>query len=82
MPAELDQSKSVAEIMADIGVRARAAARTIAIASAETKSTVLLKSAEALERNSESILAANAKDLAAGKENGLSKSMLDRLLLD
>lgn len=38
--------------------------------------------ADQLEAQSASILAANAKDIALGREAGLSDAMLDRLLLN
>lgn len=46
------------------------------------KNELLEKAAEALEANTEEILQANEEDLAAGKERGLSDSLLDRLQLD
>lgn len=41
-----------------------------------------MKAAAALRADSEIILAANAKDMAAGEANGLTSAMLDRLKLD
>ena len=46
------------------------------------KNELLEKAAQALEDNSADILRANEEDLAAGKERGLSDSLLDRLKLD
>ena len=46
------------------------------------KNELLEKAAQALEDNSADILRANEEDLAAGKERGLSDSLLDRLQLD
>ena len=76
------QDKSVAEIMADVGHRARAAARQIANASTEQKHNALRASAEQLNESRTAILAANATDMTAGEVAGLSKAMLDRLKLD
>ncbi len=76
------QETSVAEVMADVGTRARAAARQIANASTEQKQDALRASAKQLDSNRAAILAANAKDMEAGKSSGLSKAMLDRLKLD
>ncbi|HFF2930631.1 TPA: gamma-glutamyl-phosphate reductase, partial [Vibrio cholerae] len=42
----------------------------------------LASMADQLEAQSASILAANAKDIALGREAGLSDAMLDRLLLN
>ncbi|WP_457607569.1 glutamate-5-semialdehyde dehydrogenase [Nitratifractor sp.] len=47
-----------------------------------SKSRILRKMAEALEKGSERIEAANALDMAAADENGLSAALKDRLLLD
>ena len=76
------EEKSVAEIMADVGQRARAAARQIANASTEQKQNALRESAKQLDENRGKILDANATDMTAGESSGLSKAMLDRLKLD
>ena len=68
--------------MLAIGVAARAASRTLSIASDETKSNALTAAAGFLREQAAEVLKANAQDMADGKEAGLSKSMLDRLLLD
>lgn len=76
------QETSVADVMADVGERARAAARQIANASTEQKQDALRASANKLDTKRAAILAANAKDMEAGESSGLSKAMLDRLKLD
>ncbi len=78
----ISKETSVAEIMADVGQRARTAARQIANASTEQKQNALRASAKQLDANREAILAANATDMDAGESSGLSKAMLDRLKLD
>ncbi len=65
-----------------LGSRAKAAARTLAIVSAEKKIQALHAIADSLEQGQAEILAANAKDLAAAKDAGIRASMLDRLMLD
>ena len=72
----------VAALMADIGRRARAAARPLALASAERKHAALVGMAQAVARQEQAILSANALDMANGEEAGLSPAMLDRLKLD
>lgn len=72
----------VAVLMADIGRRARAAARPLALASAERKHAALVGMAQAVARQEQAILSANALDMANGEEAGLSPAMLDRLKLD
>ncbi|WP_133468792.1 glutamate-5-semialdehyde dehydrogenase [Paraglaciecola marina] len=61
---------------------AKKAARQVANLNAQQKDQLLTDIAESLISNTESILIANAKDLAAGEENGLDAAMLDRLALD
>ncbi len=68
--------------MAEIGRRARAAARPLAIATAKRKHAALVAMASAILRNEQAILAANAIDLANGEEAGLSAAMMDRLTLN
>jgi glutamate-5-semialdehyde dehydrogenase len=64
------------------GEAARAAARKLARLSTSVKNQALMNIADALKASEAEILAANAKDLQAGKEKGLSDVLLDRLLLD
>lgn len=64
-----------------LALGARAAARVLATASTETKNQAIAAIAQALETNQEQILTANAKDIAAGEAKGLTKALLDRLLL-
>ncbi|WP_051988158.1 glutamate-5-semialdehyde dehydrogenase [Bosea sp. UNC402CLCol] len=68
--------------MQEVGRRARAAARKVALSSADRRNAALLAMAEALRARSARILAANAQDLADGKAAGLSASFMDRLALD
>ncbi|MFT0859942.1 glutamate-5-semialdehyde dehydrogenase [Ancylobacter sp. G4_0304] len=72
----------VSAVMADIGRRARASARRLALAPPEVKRQALLAAAEAIRRNAPAILAANAEDVASAKAAGISGSMLDRLTLN
>lgn len=69
-------------LMHDIGVRAKAAARELAFASAERKHAALVGASEAVWKNRASIIEANAMDLEYGREKGLSDAMMDRLLLN
>lgn len=69
-------------LMHDIGLRAKAAARELAFASAERKHAALIGAAEAVWTNRATIIDANAKDLEYGREKGLSDAMMDRLMLD
>lgn len=67
-------------IIEQMGQQAKAAARKLSAAGAR-KDAALQQIAEALEQGKAKILAANAQDLAAAKENGMSQSLLDRLAL-
>jgi len=69
-------------LMAELGRKARAAARPLAIATAERKHAALVAMAEAITRREQEILDANALDMANGEEAGLSSAMLDRLKLN
>ncbi|MET0170076.1 MAG: glutamate-5-semialdehyde dehydrogenase [Aliihoeflea sp.] len=75
-------TKDVAALMADIGRKARAAARPLALASVERKYAALVGMAQAVVAREQEILSANALDMANGEEAGLSPSMMDRLKLD
>ncbi|MDG4878933.1 glutamate-5-semialdehyde dehydrogenase [Mesorhizobium sp. WSM4935] len=68
-------------LMADIGRRARAAARPLAVASTKAKDDALIAMADAILRNEQAILEANAIDMSNGEEAGLSGSFMDRLKL-
>jgi glutamate-5-semialdehyde dehydrogenase len=68
-------------LMAEIGGKARAAARPLAVASAERKHAALIGMAESVARHEQDILDANIIDMANGEEAGLSPAMLDRLKL-
>jgi glutamate-5-semialdehyde dehydrogenase len=68
--------------MTELAKQAKTASRELARLTTAEKNTCLLAMADALERNAESIKAANAKDMTAGAQAGLSSAMLDRLKLD
>lgn len=73
---------SLMEEMTSLAKRSRLASRRLASLSEADKNKCLLAMADAIEANSAVIQAENAKDMAAGKEMGLSEALLDRLLLD
>ena len=60
---------------------AKAAARELATFDSGTKDRALLAVAAALEARTPEILEANARDLEAGRESGLSDALMDRLAL-
>jgi glutamate-5-semialdehyde dehydrogenase len=69
-------------LMADLGARARAAASQLATAAPEARRAALEAAAEAVWQARATILDANARDLAAARDKGLSPAMTDRLALD
>jgi glutamate-5-semialdehyde dehydrogenase len=77
-----ETANDIEELMLDIGSRARAAAGPLAFASAERKYAALTGMAQAILRDKDVILAANAVDMMNGEEAGLTPALLDRLKLD
>jgi glutamate-5-semialdehyde dehydrogenase len=71
-------TRSVAELC----LAAREASRALAALPTGTKDTALHAIADALEARTPEILAANARDMEAGRANGLDAALLDRLALD
>jgi len=71
----------IAELMADMGRRARASADAVRLASAETRSAALTAIAAALRTRADAILDANATDTARGRTNGMTEALIDRLAL-
>jgi glutamate-5-semialdehyde dehydrogenase len=84
VPVSADVPLSDADVEAAVHAiadRSRQAARRIAMANRSWKDRALRAVGDALQENTQAILAANAKDVAAGKANGTSAAMLDRLTL-
>jgi glutamate-5-semialdehyde dehydrogenase len=75
-------STDLVQLVTAIAQRARAASRVLATASAEAKNAALARLAELLLGSTDALLAANAKDLAAARENNLTGAQIDRLTLD
>ena len=68
--------------LVDKGKAARAASRKLAKLSSEIKNSALLNVADALLSRHGTVLEANENDYRAGKANGLTEALLDRLLLN
>src|SRR4051794_26374997 len=66
----------------DVCLAARAASRELARTSSAVKDAALTAIADALVARTPEILEANARDLEAGRESGLSAALMDRLALD
>ncbi len=70
------------ETVSDICAAAKRASRTLATLGADVKNRALEAIADALIERTPEILEANAHDLEAGRQSGLSAALLDRLALD
>ncbi len=73
--------QTVADELELKGRAARKAAKELAKLPSAVKDRALLNVADGLKSRQEEILQANERDCAAGREGGLSESLLDRLLL-
>jgi len=81
MSANLQSEFDVQAYMQAVGEKARVASRLISAADAGVKNAALSSIADKLEASAATLQAENQKDLGAGKANGLSNAMLDRLEL-
>ena len=79
--ARVTDGVTVEALMEEMGARARAAARGLAVASTEVKNAALRAMAAEIRGATTEILAANAADVADGRAKGLASSFIDRLTL-
>jgi glutamate-5-semialdehyde dehydrogenase len=70
-----------ASTVPDLARAAKEAARVLARTPSSVKDAALLAIADALEERTPEILEANARDLEAGRDSGLSDALMDRLAL-
>jgi glutamate-5-semialdehyde dehydrogenase len=79
-----DKSRAVdiPDLMNDLGVRARAAFKSLSVTSRQQRDASLTAAAAALREGATAILDANRADMKRGQERGLGSAMLDRLMLD
>ena len=68
--------------IAELAARAKAASRAVAAASTEEKDAALLAAADLLVANAETVLEANAVDVAQATAQGMATPLVDRLRLD
>jgi glutamate-5-semialdehyde dehydrogenase len=73
---------NLTEQLTQLAKSAKAASRELAKLTAREKNECLLAMADALEKNSDALKEANALDMDAAVNHGLSSAMLDRLKLD
>jgi glutamate-5-semialdehyde dehydrogenase len=81
-PKATETATELVATMRAIGQRARAATRTLALASTEQKDRALAAMAAAIRADKDAIIAANTEDVAAARAAGQSAAFLDRLKLD
>jgi glutamate-5-semialdehyde dehydrogenase len=85
MPAPLKTIEGASDLagsMRELGCRAKAAARVLALAPTQQKNAALAAMAQECRARRSDILAANAQDLAEAKASGAGAALLDRLALD
>jgi len=78
----MKRDMDVKQYMRLVGEQARAASRVIARADTNAKNKALLAMADAIMRDQEKLLAANAKDMGAARAGGLDAALLDRLQIN
>jgi glutamate-5-semialdehyde dehydrogenase len=72
----------VTEQVIELAKKAKAASYVLMNTSTESKNNGLKAIAASLDKNRETVIAENKKDLLEGQKNGLTKAFLDRLALD
>jgi len=77
-----DEGETVTDLVARLAHAGRKAQRVLAAMPSADKEAALKLAATAVRRAGPEILAANARDVAAGTANGLSPALLDRLKLN
>src|SRR5260221_6177950 len=77
----IDGNADLPTLMTELATRARAAARTLALASPKQKNLALQAMERAIRANAHLILAANAEDVAEVRASGASAAFIDRLTL-
>ena len=75
-------SADLVQLVTDLARRARAASLVLATVPTAAKNAALARLAELLPASADALLAANATDLAAAKENHLTGAQIDRLTLN
>ncbi|MGE0650754.1 MAG: glutamate-5-semialdehyde dehydrogenase [Alphaproteobacteria bacterium] len=80
--ADIERGNDLHAVMQRLGRDARAAAKALARADANTKNRALTAAADAIRADSQAILAANARDIEAAKGEGATAAFLDRLMLN
>ena len=77
-----DTQADLAAMMAQLGVRAKAAARQLTTAPSSQKNAALQNAANELRADAANIIAANQKDLGLAEAENVGAARLDRIMLD
>jgi glutamate-5-semialdehyde dehydrogenase len=77
----IDGNDDLPALMNGLASRARAAARVLSLAPSEQKNRALEAMERAIRANAQTILAANAEDVAEARAGGMTAAFLDRLTL-
>src|SRR6266849_8602054 len=77
----IDGNADLPALMTELARNARAAARTLALASPKQKNHALEAMERAIRASASAILAANAEDVAEVRAGGASSAFIDRLML-
>ena len=80
--AAIGEAAGTEEQMQEIGRKAKAAARRLALATPAQKDAALAAMAQVIRARSAAICEANAEDVAEARRQGMTASFVDRLALD
>ncbi len=80
--AAIGEAAGTEEQMLEIGRKAKAAARRLALATPAQKDAALAAMAQVIRARSAAICEANAEDVAEARRQGMTASFVDRLALD
>lgn len=81
-PITAAETQSPEDLISSLATDARKAQRVLAGMTSQARAQALKLAAKHMRADAETILAENAKDVEAGRANGLSGAILDRLMLD
>ena len=82
MTISSSQTEDLPGLMRRMGQAAREAARALAVAASGAKTRALKAGAAEIRRRAETILEANAADIASAKQGGATSAFVDRVALD
>ena len=79
---QMSDTTQLTAMMAELGVKAKRAARQLTTASTAQKNRALQNAADELRADAANIIAANQKDLALAETQNVGAARLDRIMLD